>query len=62
MLTIQGGSDCCDEPAAAAGLDSHFESYTLIVLDGVGHFPHREEQADRMTELLREHLDKHARR
>ncbi len=41
-LMIQGGSDFCDEPATSAGLDGWFDHYRRIVLDGVGHFPHRE--------------------
>jgi pimeloyl-ACP methyl ester carboxylesterase len=44
-LMIQGGSDYCDEPAASAGLDSNFDSYTRIVIEGVGHFPHRNHQS-----------------
>jgi pimeloyl-ACP methyl ester carboxylesterase len=41
-LMIQGGADTCDEPASSEGLDDYFDDYTRLVLDGVGHFPHRE--------------------
>jgi pimeloyl-ACP methyl ester carboxylesterase len=42
-LMVQGGSDFCDEPRSSEGLDRFFTgSYRRIVLDGVGHFPHRE--------------------
>jgi pimeloyl-ACP methyl ester carboxylesterase len=54
-LMIQGGADHCDEPAASAGLDGYFDSYRRVVLDGVGHFPHREAPA-RVSALIREHL------
>jgi pimeloyl-ACP methyl ester carboxylesterase len=42
-LMIQGGSDLCDLPASSSGLDDHFTAgYRREVLEGVGHFPHRE--------------------
>ncbi|HEY3686528.1 MAG TPA: alpha/beta hydrolase [Streptosporangiaceae bacterium] len=42
-LMIQGGDDRCDHPAGSAGLDPYFTAaYERLVLDGVGHFPHRE--------------------
>jgi pimeloyl-ACP methyl ester carboxylesterase len=42
-LTIQGGSDFCDEPAQSEGMEPFFTAgYRRIVLDGVGHFPPRE--------------------
>src|SRR4029453_19620355 len=41
-LMIQGGADFCDPPSESAGLEHHFYIYRRIVLDGVGHFPHRE--------------------
>jgi pimeloyl-ACP methyl ester carboxylesterase len=41
-LMIQGGADFCDPPSESAGLEHHFDTYRRIVLDGVGHFPHRE--------------------
>lgn len=58
-LMIQGGSDCCDLPSASEGQDEYFlKSYQRIVLDGVGHFPHREAPAmvaDAALHLLRLH-------
>jgi pimeloyl-ACP methyl ester carboxylesterase len=42
-LMIQGGSDFCDLPSSSEGLEKHFSrGYERIVVDGVGHFPHRE--------------------
>ncbi|HEV2673255.1 MAG TPA: alpha/beta hydrolase [Aliidongia sp.] len=42
-LMIQGGADCCDEPASSEGWEPCFEGgYKRLVLDGVGHFPQRE--------------------
>jgi pimeloyl-ACP methyl ester carboxylesterase len=54
-LMIQGGSDRCDEPKASEGLDTYFESYRRVVVDGVGHFPQRE-APEQVTALVREHL------
>jgi pimeloyl-ACP methyl ester carboxylesterase len=54
-LMIQGGSDFCDEPAGSAGLEDHFDTYRRVVLDGVGHFPHRE-APDQVAVLLLEHF------
>jgi pimeloyl-ACP methyl ester carboxylesterase len=42
-LVIQGASDTCDEPSSSEGLEKHFTNgYDRLVLDGVGHFPMRE--------------------
>jgi pimeloyl-ACP methyl ester carboxylesterase len=42
-LMLQGAADRCDEPASSAGLDRYFTGgYRRQLLDGVGHFPHRE--------------------
>jgi pimeloyl-ACP methyl ester carboxylesterase len=57
-LMIQGGDDFCDEPGASEGLDGYFDCYRRVVLDEVGHFPHREAAAQ-VTELVRAHLDAH---
>lgn len=55
-LMIQGGSDRCDRPDASAGLEGHFSGgYHRVVLDGVGHFPHREAPAT-VAELVLNHL------
>lgn len=54
-LMLQGGSDFCDPPATSEGLDGHFDSYRRVVLDGVGHFPHREAH-DLVVDLVRDHL------
>ena len=40
---IQGASDYCDDPGESEGLGKFFTgSYERVVLEGVGHFPHRE--------------------
>ena len=59
-LMIQGGSDYCDEPAASDRTRQLLRLLHAHRPRGVGHFPHRE-APDRVTELVREHLDKHAR-
>jgi pimeloyl-ACP methyl ester carboxylesterase len=55
-LMIQGGADYCDEPASSEGLGKWFTGgYRREVLDGVGHFPHRE-APDAVAALLTEHF------
>jgi pimeloyl-ACP methyl ester carboxylesterase len=54
-LMIQGDADSCDPPSESAGLEQHFDNYTRIVVDGVGHFPHRE-APDAVARLLLNHL------
>ncbi|WP_235826533.1 alpha/beta fold hydrolase, partial [Candidatus Frankia alpina] len=55
-LMIQGGDDRCDEPAASAGQAGYFTGgYRRVVLDGVGHFPHREATAA-VGDLVGDHL------
>jgi pimeloyl-ACP methyl ester carboxylesterase len=39
---IQGAADSCDPPSTSEGLEEYFADYRRIVVDGVGHFPHRE--------------------
>ena len=42
-LMIQGGDDRCDFPASSANQERFFVAgYRRVLLDGVGHFPHRE--------------------
>ena len=42
-LMIQGGSDFCDDPKESEGLDGCFKGeYRRVLLEGIGHFPHRE--------------------
>lgn len=58
-LMIQGGSDYCDAPSSSEGLDEWFSGdYRRVVLDGVGHFPHRE-APEIVTELAHQHLLAH---
>jgi pimeloyl-ACP methyl ester carboxylesterase len=59
-LMIQGGSDFCDHPSESEGLDQFFSAeYQRVLLDGVGHFPHRE-SADATATHIERHLRKHA--
>jgi pimeloyl-ACP methyl ester carboxylesterase len=58
-LMIQGGADSCDAPHLSEGLDDCFSrGYRRIVVDGVGHFPHRENTGS-VTELVDQHLRAH---
>ncbi len=57
---IQGAADHCDPPATSAGLEPWFTGgYRRVVLDGVGHFPHRE-ATDAVADLVHEHLTAYA--
>jgi len=52
-LMLQGGADYCDEPASSQGQDRYFTSgYRRQVIDGIGHFPHREAPDAVATALL----------
>ena len=58
-LMIQGGSDSCDEARSSARLDHWFNGgYRRVVLDGVGHFPHRE-ATQTVAELVHDHFVDH---
>jgi pimeloyl-ACP methyl ester carboxylesterase len=53
-LMIQGMSDFCDAPSESEGLEAHFTArYQRVLLDGVGHFPHREAPVDVTAAILR---------
>jgi len=53
-LMIQGASDYCDPPSLSEGLERHFRGgYERVLLDAVGHFPHREAPAAVATAILR---------
>jgi pimeloyl-ACP methyl ester carboxylesterase len=58
-LMIQGAADYCDPPSELEGQERYFAGgYRRVVLDGVGHFPHREAPgvvADAMVQHLQEH-------
>lgn len=54
-LMIQGADDRCDEPAGSADLQRYFASYRRVLLEGVGHFPHRE-APDAVAEAIHLHL------
>jgi pimeloyl-ACP methyl ester carboxylesterase len=54
-LMIQGASDFCDTPSESEGLEAYFEGpYQRVLLDGVGHFPHREVPDVVATHVLRQ--------
>jgi pimeloyl-ACP methyl ester carboxylesterase len=54
-LMLQGADDRCDEPVASEDQERYFTAgYSRIVLDGVGHFPHREAPDEVAT-----HIDRH---
>ena len=56
-LMIQGASDFCDAPSESEGLDRFFSAgYQRILLDGVGHFPHRE-----AADVVADHTERHLR-
>jgi pimeloyl-ACP methyl ester carboxylesterase len=53
-LMIQGASDFCDLPSASEGQEKYFpRGYERILLEGVGHFPHREAPAEVADAALR---------
>jgi pimeloyl-ACP methyl ester carboxylesterase len=60
-LMLQGGADYCDEPASSEGLNRHFRTYHRVVLDGVGHFPHREAPSQ-VAGLVHQHLETYGRK
>jgi pimeloyl-ACP methyl ester carboxylesterase len=58
---IQGGSDFCDGPKESEGLERFFTGdYSRQVLDGIGHFPHREAAA-LVAEAILRHFSKSGR-
>ena len=58
-LMVQGGADACDPPSESEGLEGHFDDYRRVVLDGVGHFPQREDP-NGVADLVLEHLAAHS--
>jgi pimeloyl-ACP methyl ester carboxylesterase len=55
-LMIQGGDDRCDEPSGSADQHRFFtDGYRRILLEGVGHFPHRE-APDEVARIIDRHL------
>ena len=58
-LYIAGGADNCDLPASSEDQNSHFTGpYEHVLLNGLGHFPHREDPKA-VANLLTRHLEKH---
>jgi pimeloyl-ACP methyl ester carboxylesterase len=55
-LMIQGGDDRCDEPSGSENQERFFTGgYRRVLLDGVGHFPHRE-APDQVAQAIDQHL------
>jgi pimeloyl-ACP methyl ester carboxylesterase len=55
-LMIQGAHDRCDQPAGSEGLEGYFTGrYRRVLLDGVGHFPHRE-APDAVAQHIHNHV------
>jgi pimeloyl-ACP methyl ester carboxylesterase len=53
-LVLHGGADTCNQPASSEGKEQFFTGgYQRIVLDGVGHFPHREAPGEVAQAILR---------
>ncbi|WP_158792705.1 alpha/beta fold hydrolase [Granulicella sp. L60] len=53
-LMIHGASDFCDLPSSSEGQEKSFSNgYERILLEGVGHFPHREAPAAVAESALR---------
>jgi pimeloyl-ACP methyl ester carboxylesterase len=58
-LMIQGAADFCDAPSESEGLEAHFTGkYKRLLIDGVGHFPHRE-APETAAEAILQHLRLH---
>lgn len=56
-VMIQGAEDYCDEPASSANLERHFTgAYRRVLLDGIGHFPHREAPTT-VAEIIHQHFE-----
>jgi pimeloyl-ACP methyl ester carboxylesterase len=53
-LMIQEVSDFCDPPSESDGKEAYFTGrYQRLLLEGVGHFPHREASGEVATSILR---------
>jgi len=56
-LVVQGAADSCDPPSTSEGLEEYCADYRRIVVDGVGHFPHRE-APDLVAKVVLDHLSR----
>lgn len=53
-LMIQGGSDYCDHAKESEGLEKFFTGrYERLLLEGIGHFPHRESPTQVAESIIR---------
>jgi pimeloyl-ACP methyl ester carboxylesterase len=51
---IQGAVDYCDDPKESEGQEEFFSGrYERLLLDGVGHFPHRESPTQVADAIIR---------
>ncbi len=58
-LLIQGAADTCVAASESESLDDYFtHSYRRLLLDGIGHFPHRE-APEPVSEAVLRHLNAH---
>jgi pimeloyl-ACP methyl ester carboxylesterase len=58
-LMLQGVSDYCDPPSESEGQEKYFTGgYERILLEGIGHFPHRESPGS-VAENIDRHLKKY---
>lgn len=61
-LMIQGEDDRCDPPSESEGLERYFTGgYRRLLLEGVGHFPHRE-APDVVADAIVHHLQENGSR
>jgi pimeloyl-ACP methyl ester carboxylesterase len=59
-LMIQGADDRCDEPSGSENQECFFTAgYRRQLLDGIGHFPHRE-APDEVERIIDDHLQARA--
>jgi pimeloyl-ACP methyl ester carboxylesterase len=59
-LMLQGAADTCDSPQESEGLDQYFTAgYQRLLVEGAGHFPHRE-APDAVAHSILAFLTEHA--
>jgi len=55
-LMMHGAKDACDEPSGSASQERFFTAgYRRVLLEGIGHFPHRE-APDAVAQAIDRHL------
>lgn len=59
-LVLHGEADACNHPASSADKEGFFTGpYTRHLLEGIGHFPHRE-SPDRVANTIMDFLHRHS--